>query len=294
MRIIHEISPLFSLGESPLFSPKKDFVGYRLEDCADYKDDGPTDNVRVLFYMIALIANDSFDFFVNNSPATTTRAYTLGFFSPFHLFGFQKRRPPKGLCICFTESFIHQAYQSGPFNRDFPFFWNNENFYFINEENAKVLLHLGQKILEEYENKSPLSAQLIIDYVHIFLLESKRIITSGNIIDDYSVDNHLLRQFYTLVNHSNPLIRSVETAAGILYVTPARLWSVVKKLTGQSPSEIINQRILSEAKSLLTHSKLTVSEIGFHLRFKEKSHFTRFFKNLTGMSPVDYARQTRS
>jgi AraC family transcriptional activator of pobA len=58
-----------------------------------------------------------------------------------------------------------------------------------------------------------------------------------------------------------------------------------------SPLEIINQRLLTEAKSLLLQSDLTISEFGYYLQFKEKSHFTRFFKNLTGIPPVDYPRQ---
>jgi len=42
-----------------------------------------------------------------------------------------------------------------------------------------------------------------------------------------------------------------------------------KKAYGESPSEIINHRVLTEAQSLLLHSSLTISEIGFYLGFKE-------------------------
>jgi AraC-like DNA-binding protein len=150
---------------------------------------------------------------------------------------------------------------------------------------------LGQKILEETERNSSWSDNIIGDYLHIFLLESKRTIAPRHIIEDNSADYHLLQQFYKLIKSSYPIIRSVEAAAGILSVTPARLWLVTKKLAGESPSEIINNRILIEAKSLLLHSNLTISEIGYHLDFKEKSHFTRFFKNLTGIPPVDYIKQ---
>jgi len=42
-----------------------------------------------------------------------------------------------------------------------------------------------------------------------------------------------------------------------------------KKLTGESPSEIINHRVLTEAQSLLLHSSLTISEIGFYLGLRK-------------------------
>ena len=145
----------------------------------------------------------------------------------------------------------------------------------------------------EYENNHLFSENIIRDYLHIFLIEIKRIIHRVDAIVDNSAEYILLQQFYLLVNNKYPLVRTVEHVAGCLSVTPARLWLAVKRLTGQTPSEIINKRILVEAQSLLRHSSLTVSEIADRLNFKEKSHFTRFFKNITGMSPIDYSRQSR-
>jgi AraC-like DNA-binding protein len=64
----------------------------------------------------------------------------------------------------------------------------------------------------------------------------------------------------------------------------------VKRLSGQTPLEIINQRVLRDAQTMLLHSELNVSEIGFRLEFREKPHFSRFFKNLTGISPVEVGK----
>ena len=198
----------------------------------------------------------------------------------------------KGQAFLFKESFIKCAYQNSQFHSDFPFFWSNQNLFSMGLEESRLLLQIGEKIIYECQNRSYISDNIIRDYLHIFLLESKRITRAFNFVENNSMEYCLLQQFYLLVNGSYPLLKSVEYAAGILHVTPAHLWWVVKKLTGQSPLEIINQRLLTEAKSLLLHSKLTISEIGYSLQFKEKSHFTRFFKNLTGIPPVDFARQT--
>jgi len=162
----------------------------------------------------------------------------------------------------------------------------------MGKERAAIFLEIGEKIIKEYRNQGPFSENIIRDYLHVFLLESKRITQSTSVVEDNSSEYHLLQQFYALVNNSFPMLRSVERAAGILHVTPAHLWWAVKKLTNQSPLEIINHRIMTEAKSLLLQSDMTISEIGYSLQFREKSHFTRFFKNIAGITPLEYARRS--
>jgi AraC-like DNA-binding protein len=43
-----------------------------------------------------------------------------------------------------------------------------------------------------------------------------------------------------------------------------------------------------EAKRLLVHSMLTVSEIAYQLQFRDPSYFVRFFKRRTQLTPGDY------
>ena len=293
LHIIPGIDEFLSHVKSPLRSEKKDFIAYRLKDFTAGSYKNPTGCLRNLFYTISVVENDAFVYSVNNNPPRTSRPYTLIFTSPFHIYKFASGPAPEGLSISFSDDFVHAAFAKMEFQKEFPFLWTNENIVYLLPENAKILQELGQKIMYEYENKHLFSENIIRDYLHIFLIEVKRIIHRVDAIVDNSAEYVLLQQFYLLVNNRYPLVRTVEYVAGCLSVTPARLWLAVKRLTGQTPSEIINKRILVEAQSLLRHSGLTVSEIADLLNFKEKSHFTRFFKNITGMSPIDYVRQSR-
>ena len=293
LHIIPDIDELFSHLKSPLRSRKKEFIAYRLKDftAGSYKD--PAGSLRNLFYTISLVENDAFVYTVNNNAPMASRAHTLIFTSPFHMYTFSSGTSPEGLSISFSDDFVHAAFAKMEFQKEFPFFWTNENIFYLQPENAKILQELGQKIIYEYENNHLFSENIIRDYLHIFLIEIKRIIHRVDAIVDNSAEYILLQQFFLLVNNRYPLVRTVEYVAGCLSVTPARLWLAVKRLTGQTPSEIINKRILVEAQSLLRQSGLTVSEIADLLDFKEKSHFTRFFKNITGISPIEYVRQSR-
>ncbi len=293
LHIIPGIDEFFSHLRSPLRSDKNEFIAYPLKDLTTGSYKNPAGCLRNLFYTISIVENDAFTYAVNNNAPRTSRAHTLIFTSPFHIYTFSSGPSPEGLSISFSDEFVHAAFSKMEFQKEFPFLWTNENIFYLLPENARILQELGQKILYEYENNHIFSENIIRDYLHIFLTEVKRIIHRVDAIVDNSAEYLLLQQFFLLVNNRYPLVRTVEYVAGCLSVTPARLWLAVKRLTGQTPSEIINKRILIEAQSLLRHSSLTVSEIADLLDFKEKSHFTRFFKNITGMSPIDYVRHSR-
>jgi len=293
MHIIPDINRYLAFLQSPMRSHTNEFIAYRLEEYDEQPHIYSMNCVKTLFYRIVIILNDSMDFIINNGSLQTSKAYTLCFISPFHYVSFRQKSNLQGQSFQFSESFIQCAYESTRFHRDFPFFWSDHNFFFINEQEARPLIQLGEKILDEYDPPSRLSENFIRDYLHIFLLKVKRIIGVNEAVEDSSADFLLFRQFFMMVNQSQPPVRTVESAARILCVTPARLWSIVKRLSGQTPLQIINQRVLREAQRMLLHSDLNVSEVGYHLQFREKPHFTRFFKNLTGIGPLEYIRQSR-
>ena len=292
MHVIPQIDDFLGFLQSPIRSHANEFIAFGLEEFDQKPHIRAMSGVKTLFYRISILLNDSVDFSVNNGPSQTSRPCTLCFFSPFHAVTEQQTSNLKGQSIQFSESLVHSAYESNRFHEDFPFFWSNNNVFVMSEEEASPLIQLGQKIIQEYNALSRFSDIVVRDYLHIFLILAKRIIGTREAVEDISADYALFRRFFMLVNKSWPVIRTVEQAAKALAVTPAHLWLIVKRLSGQAPLEIINQRVLRDAQTMLLHSQLNVSEIGFKLEFRERPHFTRFFKNLTGVSPVEYIRQS--
>ena len=63
---------------------------------------------------------------------------------------------------------------------------------------------------------------------------------------------------------------------------------VLKETTGKSTKDIINARILEEAKILLRQTQWNISEIAFALGFEELAHFSNFFKKHTALSPLQF------
>ncbi|WP_228437426.1 helix-turn-helix domain-containing protein [Chryseobacterium sp. 7] len=66
---------------------------------------------------------------------------------------------------------------------------------------------------------------------------------------------------------------------------------MVKRVLGVSPSKIIQERIILEAKRLLVLSDMSVKEIASELNFQDEFYFSRYFKKSVGLSPK-YFRTT--
>lgn len=65
----------------------------------------------------------------------------------------------------------------------------------------------------------------------------------------------------------------------------------LKELTGQTTSALLAARLLQEARTLLTHTQWSVSEIAWCLGFEELPHFIHFFRKHTGKSPTAFRGQ---
>ena len=73
--------------------------------------------------------------------------------------------------------------------------------------------------------------------------------------------------------------------AGKLAMTPDRLNDHVKRAAGVTAGHLIRQRVLTEAKRQLVFTSQPIHEIAYDLTFADPSHFTRFFRKQTGITP---------
>lgn len=84
--------------------------------------------------------------------------------------------------------------------------------------------------------------------------------------------------------------RSVRFYAAKLYVTPKYLTETVKEVTGHTAGELIDERVMREAKLLLNDTALSVTDIAGELHFSDQFFFRKFFKRHQGLTPTEYRR----
>ncbi|MCD8275717.1 MAG: AraC family transcriptional regulator [Alistipes sp.] len=99
------------------------------------------------------------------------------------------------------------------------------------------------------------------------------------------------KQFTHLLGEHFRQERSVGFYARQLCITPKYLTTLIKRISGQSVSEWIDNYVILEAKTLLKYSTMSVQEIAYYLNFPNQSFFGSYFKRNTGMSPSQYKAQ---
>jgi len=101
-----------------------------------------------------------------------------------------------------------------------------------------------------------------------------------------SVDSDYLRFRCALKDHYKEL-KKVKEYADMLNMTERALNDLSKSHSGSNASEVIYKHIIMEAKRLL-RTGISVKETAYSLNFDDPAHFSKFFKNKTGVSPSDF------
>lgn len=83
----------------------------------------------------------------------------------------------------------------------------------------------------------------------------------------------------------------IDRYAAAIGISAAHLNSLCRRLADQSALQMLNQRLLLEAKRCLVYTMMSVSDVSNLLGFSEPAYFSRFFKQGAGMSPKAFRLQ---
>ena len=102
---------------------------------------------------------------------------------------------------------------------------------------------------------------------------------------------HVLAPFRRLIEQHYKTLRLPGEYARLLHITPNHLNALCQEFLGRPAGAVIRDRVLLEAKRLLTNADMTAAEIAYELNFQDNSYFSRFFKKYAGVTPEGFRRQ---
>lgn len=156
------------------------------------------------------------------------------------------------------------------------------------------LMHLVEQLEGEADRVSGPLPGVLQGYLGILLIKVAHWWREGQPASHRAeAPTDIVDRFVVSVSTSFLEKRQVGGYASDLAISPGHLNDLVKKRLGKSASDVLQERLLLEAKRLLLHADLSVKEVSHALRMEDPAYFNRMFKKATGMTPVEYRTHIR-
>jgi AraC family transcriptional regulator, transcriptional activator of pobA len=157
------------------------------------------------------------------------------------------------------------------------------------DENVAEYQQLWNAFLSELGSNDNLQIEMLQILLKRFLILSTRIYKEQNNIQEFQEGNlDIIRNFFYHVETHFKSKHTVGEYADIMNKPAKSLSNYFALHYTKSPLQIIQDRIMIEAKRMLLNKNYPVKEIAYELGFEDIQSFSRFFKNKAGIPPTEY------
>jgi AraC family transcriptional regulator, transcriptional activator of pobA len=244
------------------------------------------------FYYLGLVTNAGNTKITYDATNVTNLNSFLVFQAPHLLYSFLRDNTANGYLIYFKKELF--SFFKPNIEDEFSMFnLLHTNFFKLNQPKFKDFEPLFQDVFLAYENDNNKDKIASIKLL-LLLYQLKEFAKTFNQVEEsFKSPQHILFQKFTqLVNNFYIEKRTIEEYADLLSVSANYLSKSIKLASGTNALSFINERIITEAKSMIIHSNLDISEIAYQLHFSDSSNFGKFFKKYTAFSPLEYRKNS--
>jgi len=246
------------------------------------------------FYKIMLLRGNHVFHYADKSLEVS--GTTLMFFNPLVPYKFERvSEDTTGYFCIFKEAFFSDHIRAQV--KHLPMFVPGAKAAYIltsgqDEQITDIFKKITGEIASDYPFKYDLIRSYIMEMVHFALKmqpsESLYQYADAN-ARITAVFNDLLERQFPIESTSQQLkMRSAKDYAEQLCVHVNHLNRAIRSTMGKTTTEVISERIVSEAKALLLHTSWNIAEISNCLGFDEPAHFNHFFKKQTSATPSSF------
>lgn len=203
---------------------------------------------------------------------------------------FHKNTKVRGKLLLFTDAFFAKSAHDLQFINSSILFNHFDTAIIKVPGKSHLLIDCFTDIEEELmKNEDGYTYDILKNLLHTFLLQSERELRRlGHQDVKQGADLDYTTLFKDLVNNHFKTVKSVSGYADQMNVSEKRLTNATKKIVGKTPKELIDDRVMLEAKRLLTHTNNSIKQIGYELGFEEPTNFIKFFKKHAAKTPIGF------
>jgi AraC-like DNA-binding protein len=160
----------------------------------------------------------------------------------------------------------------------------------LNEQSRQKMQLLLDVFMEEFKTSDNIQDEVLLVLLKRLIIYITTLAKAGYAPVKKMKEEkfHIIRKFNLLVEANFKSEHSVSFYAQQLFKSPKTLSNFFASYNHKSPSQVIQERVLIEAKRLLIYTDRPVKQITFELGFEDVSYFSNFFKKHTQSSPVDF------
>ncbi|MBI5370786.1 MAG: AraC family transcriptional regulator [Sphingobacteriales bacterium] len=249
---------------------------------------------RTDFYHIFLLGDCSPVHLVDFNPVKT-EPYSLLFVDKDRVQQFDPQLKYSGCLLLFTDDFFSATAADTHFLKRSILFNGlvDQPAFGVGAISFRQYVDICQQITKEQEVPAdPSTPAILRNWLHNFLLlaeREKRKQGFSGFKKSRDLDYMLL--FRTLLETGFTRNKSVGFYADSLHISEKRLGQASTKILGKHPKEMIDDRVLLEAKRMLVYSHQSAKEIGFALGFEEPTNFIKYFRRHTGLTPLAFRKK---
>lgn len=213
------------------------------------------------------------------------------FHAPGEVRRWRLRRDAEGLVLFFTAEFLRSFLRDQAFVKKLPFFRaGGPRAIDLEAARARELETMVCTVREEIHSRR-WGSHLMLQATTVQSLVWLR--RQWNALDQGATWGSCERSWFerfedALERNVRRRERRVSRLAGELGMSPSHLRARVREHTGRSVRDVIRDRVVREARTLLLQTDHTVSEIAHECGFEDPSHFSRYFRHAVGHSPLAF------
>jgi AraC-like DNA-binding protein len=225
---------------------------------------------------------------------------TLVFVSPGQVYGIDSNGAaviPSGYGLIFHPDLLKGTHLGKTINNYNFFSYEVNEALHLSKKEKKTIIECLQKIAAEIEqNIDNHSKTLIVSNIELFLnycmrFYDRQFITRNHANKDILVRfENLLADYFSAGRAAQLGLPTVSYCAEQLHLSPNYFGDLIKKETGSTALDYIQSKMIDQAKTFIFDHSKTFNQIASDLGFKYQQHFTRLFKQKTGMTPNAYRR----
>lgn len=129
-------------------------------------------------------------------------------------------------------------------------------------------------------------------YLQLFLAKSSSIkLRNMAVAETHLPKDEKMEQFMDFLEKNYLTLHKPADYANLLTMSANNLSKRCVRYYGKSPSLMIHERLILEAKKKLHLTRQSIKEIAFALNFSDEFYFSRFFKKFAKVSPQSFRDQ---